>query len=41
MIRSVANYSSPEDLQKVIDMGMIGGVTETMEMLEEYLAGKS
>lgn len=41
LIRSVANYASPEDLQKVIDMGMIGGVTETMEMLEEYLAGKS
>ena len=38
MIRTTANYGSAEDIQKLVDMGMIAGITETMEMLEEYLA---
>ena len=37
ILKSTANYPSAEDLQKVIDMGMIGGVTETFERLAEYL----
>lgn len=37
-IRSTAKYNTPEDLQKVIDMGMEGGIRETMDKLEEYLA---
>ena len=37
IIRSTANYSSPEDLQKVVDMGMVAGITETLDRLEEYV----
>lgn len=37
-VRSIANYSSPEDLQKILGMGMEAGVTETFDRLEEYLA---
>lgn len=36
-VKTIANYPSPEDLQKVVDMGMIPGITETLERLEEYL----
>jgi uncharacterized protein YndB with AHSA1/START domain len=38
IIKSTAKYSSPEDLQKVLDMGMAAGITETLDRLEEYLA---
>jgi uncharacterized protein YndB with AHSA1/START domain len=38
LIKSVANYASPEDLKKVIDMGMEGGMAETMDRLDEYVA---
>jgi len=37
-LRSVARYSSPEDLKKVLDMGMVDGIRETFDRLEEYLA---
>lgn len=37
MIRSTAQYNSPEDLQKVMEMGMVGGITETFDRLEEFL----
>jgi uncharacterized protein YndB with AHSA1/START domain len=37
IVKSVAKYSNKEDLQKVIDMGMIEGMTETYDRLEEYL----
>jgi uncharacterized protein YndB with AHSA1/START domain len=37
-VRSTANYRSPEDLQKVLDMGMEAGVSETFDRLDEYLA---
>ena len=37
VLRSIANYATAEDLQKVLDMGMVGGVTETFDRLEEYL----
>jgi len=33
-----ATYASPEELQKVIDMGMIPGITETLDRLDEHLA---
>ena len=37
IIKSTAQYASPEDLQKVLDMGMETGVAETFDRLEEYL----
>lgn len=37
ILRSIANYPTAEDLQKVLDMGMVAGVTETFDRLEEYL----
>lgn len=37
-IRSTAEYASPEDLKKVMDMGMEAGIAETLDRLEEYLA---
>jgi uncharacterized protein YndB with AHSA1/START domain len=36
-VKSTAKYASPEDLQKVIDMGMAEGIRETLDRLEEYL----
>ncbi len=36
-VRSVAQYRSAEDLQKVMDMGMAEGIRETLDRLEEYL----
>ena len=30
-------YASPEDLKKVLDMGMIQGMTSSMERLDDYL----
>lgn len=30
-------YEEPSDLQKVLDMGMIAGMTETLDRLEEHL----
>ncbi len=35
---SRATYSSPEALQTVLDMGMLQGITETWDRLEERLA---
>jgi uncharacterized protein YndB with AHSA1/START domain len=32
-----AEYSSPENLKKVLDMGMIEGMTETLDRLDEHL----
>jgi len=37
IIRSVANYASPEALKQVIDMGMEAGMAETLDRLEEYV----
>lgn len=37
IVKGTAKYSTPEDLQKVLDMGMVAGMTETLERLEEYL----
>jgi uncharacterized protein YndB with AHSA1/START domain len=37
ILRSTANYATAEDLQKVLDMGMVAGVTETFDRLAEYL----
>ena len=37
IVKTIANYPTPEDLKKVIDMGMIPGFTETLDRLEEYL----
>jgi uncharacterized protein YndB with AHSA1/START domain len=31
-------YESPEEFKKVLDMGMIKGMTSSMERLDEYLA---
>jgi uncharacterized protein YndB with AHSA1/START domain len=39
IIRSIAKYNSPDDLKKVLDMGMEKGIAETLDKLEEYLAG--
>ncbi len=33
-----AEYPSQEDLQQVIDMGMVPGITETLDRLDEHLA---
>lgn len=37
IVKTTARYNTPEDLQKVVDMGMIPGITETFDRLEEYL----
>jgi uncharacterized protein YndB with AHSA1/START domain len=39
ILRSVANYASAADLKTVLDMGMAAGITETLDKLEEFLAG--
>lgn len=33
-----AEYPSPADLQQVLDMGMVEGITETLDRLDEHLA---
>ncbi len=33
-----ATYASPADLKSVLDMGMVDGMTETWDRLEEFLA---
>lgn len=38
IVTSIARYGSLEDLQKIKDMGMIEGIRETWERLDEYLA---
>jgi uncharacterized protein YndB with AHSA1/START domain len=35
---SVAEFGTAENLQKVLDMGMIEGMTETLDRLDEFLA---
>jgi uncharacterized protein YndB with AHSA1/START domain len=37
IVKSVANYSSKAELQKVLAMGMIAGMTETYDRLDDYL----
>lgn len=37
VVKAFAKYSTPEGLQKVLDMGMVPGMTETLDRLEEYL----
>lgn len=37
-ITSRAEFASAEDLQAVLDMGMVEGLTETWDRLEEHLA---
>lgn len=37
LVTTVVLYNSPEDVQKVIDMGMKEGMTSTMERLDELL----
>jgi len=34
-----ARYPTPEDLQQVLDMGMLEGLTETLDRLEAYVEG--
>lgn len=36
-----AAYPSAEDLQQVVDMGMIPGITETLDRLDEHLAERA
>jgi hypothetical protein len=36
-VTTVILYSSAEDVQKVIDMGMKDGMTSTLERLDELL----
>lgn len=33
-----ATYPSPADLEQVLNMGMVDGITETMDRLDEHLA---
>ncbi len=37
IVKTTADYPGPEALQKVIDMGMVAGITETQDRLDEYL----
>lgn len=37
LVATIVRYASPEDLQKVIDMGMKEGMTSTLERLDELL----
>lgn len=41
LLTITATYESPEALQQVIDMGMIPGITETLDRLDEHLAVQS
>jgi uncharacterized protein YndB with AHSA1/START domain len=36
-VKSTARYASEQDLQQVKEMGMIAGIEETLDRLEEYL----
>ena len=38
LLTITATYGSPDELQTVIDMGMIPGITETLDRLDEHLA---
>ena len=38
ILKSTAVYATPEDLKKVSEMGMVEGITQTLDRLEEYLA---
>jgi len=40
MVEMLISYKSPEDLQKVIDMGMEGGLASTLERLDELLVSQ-
>lgn len=37
LVKTIVLYSSPDDLQKAIDMGLEGGMASTMERLDELL----
>jgi uncharacterized protein YndB with AHSA1/START domain len=37
LVTTVVVYNSPEDVQKVIDMGLKDGMTSTLERLDELL----
>jgi uncharacterized protein YndB with AHSA1/START domain len=37
LVTTVVRYASPEDVQKVIDMGMKDGMLSTLERLDELL----
>ena len=37
-VRSLAQFASAQELQSVLDMGVVEGLTETWDRLEEYLA---
>ena len=37
LVTTVVQYNSPEDVQKVIDMGMKEGMASTLERLDELL----
>jgi uncharacterized protein YndB with AHSA1/START domain len=37
IVRTTAKYATPEDLKKVMDMGMVEGTSETLDRLEEYV----
>lgn len=37
MVRGRALYSQPSDLQTVLEMGVIEGMTETLDRLDEHL----
>lgn len=37
LVTTVVQYASPEDVQKVIDMGMEAGLTSTLERLDELI----
>lgn len=39
-VTSVVKYPTEVDLKKVLEMGMIEGMSETLDRLEEYLATK-
>ena len=41
LVTTVVRYASAEDLQKVIDMGIEGGMTSTLERLDELLQSLS
>jgi uncharacterized protein YndB with AHSA1/START domain len=38
LVTTVVLYDSPDDVQKVIDMGLEAGLTSTLERLDELLA---
>lgn len=37
LVTTVVKYNSPDDIQKVLDMGMQAGLTSTLERLDELL----